>query len=300
DWDLFSIAGLSLLTTLSLSGNSLTDISLLYQLSSLVTLDVTSNKLCNVNNSSFDTFFDGATVTAGSETDFDQDSTFCDECSADSDSISPASNIVCRAIWTDVYRIDCAMYSYRDYSSTDALSCVGLTVGTTYTCLTDLESNSNIQCVNEDVKCLQYLILVSKDGSDFGICGELHQCSCNDGYRGDACEYIDYGSLGAFICAEIAAASGLVTLVSGTSLTCVDGEISVDELCNVSGLDLSTSGLTSIDGLSYATSLAELHLDTLSFDGEATSSLDLSELVGLPLTTLTLDNTNIVIDATIL
>ncbi|GKT20186.1 hypothetical protein ADUPG1_011689, partial [Aduncisulcus paluster] len=35
DWDLFSIAGLSLLTTLSLSGNSLTDISLLYQLSSL-------------------------------------------------------------------------------------------------------------------------------------------------------------------------------------------------------------------------------------------------------------------------
>ncbi|GKT15724.1 hypothetical protein ADUPG1_004105, partial [Aduncisulcus paluster] len=56
----------------------------------------------------------------------------------------------------------------------------------------------------------------------------------------------------------------------------------------------------SIDGLSYATSLAELHLDTLSFDGEATSSLDLSELVGLPLTTLTLDNTNILIDATIL
>ncbi|GKT28988.1 hypothetical protein ADUPG1_005111, partial [Aduncisulcus paluster] len=46
--------------------------------------------------------------------------------------------------------------------------------------------------------------------------------------------------------------------------------------------------------------MAELHLDTLSFDGEATSSLDLSELVGLPLTTLTLDNTNIVIDATIL
>ncbi|GKT29236.1 hypothetical protein ADUPG1_005205, partial [Aduncisulcus paluster] len=210
----------------------------------MVTLDVTSNKLCNVNNSSFDTFFDGATVTVGSETDFYQDSTFCDECSADSDSISPASNIVCREIWTDVYRIDCAMYSYRDYSSTDALSCVGLTVGTTYTCLTDLESNSNIQCVNEDDDTLAVVSGCVEDwygdscldecplhngeqcgGSDFGTCDSTtHTCSCLTGFEGDACEFYNYDSLETFICAQIAAASGLVTLVSGTSLTCVDGE----------------------------------------------------------------------------
>ncbi|GKT36864.1 hypothetical protein ADUPG1_009755, partial [Aduncisulcus paluster] len=71
DWDLFSLVGLSSLTTLLLSNNSLTDISLLYQLDSLVTLDVTDNKLCNVNNSAFDTFFSNATVTVGSDTDFD-------------------------------------------------------------------------------------------------------------------------------------------------------------------------------------------------------------------------------------
>ncbi|GKT33599.1 hypothetical protein ADUPG1_002550, partial [Aduncisulcus paluster] len=119
DWDLFSRVGLSSLTTLLLSNNSLTDISLLYQLDSLVTLDGTDNKLCNVNNSAFDTFFSNATVTVGSDTDFDQDSDFCGQCSVDYSSILPSSNIVCREIWTDVYRADCAMFSYRDYSSTD-------------------------------------------------------------------------------------------------------------------------------------------------------------------------------------
>ncbi|GKT18891.1 hypothetical protein ADUPG1_004280, partial [Aduncisulcus paluster] len=134
-----------------------------------------------------------------------------------------------------------------------------LTVGTTYTCLSDLESNSNIQCVNEDNDTLEVVSGCVEDwygdscndecplhngqqcgGSYYGICEvKTHICTCNDGYRGDACEFIDYGSLGGFICAQIDAASDLVTLVSGTSLTCIDGEISVDELCNIYGLDLS-------------------------------------------------------------
>ncbi|GKT30767.1 hypothetical protein ADUPG1_005630, partial [Aduncisulcus paluster] len=41
-------------------------------------------------------------------------------------------------------------------------------------------------------------------------------------------------------------------------------------------------------------------LDSLSFDAVAISSLNLSELSDLPLTLLTLDNTNIVLDATVL
>ncbi|GKT19232.1 hypothetical protein ADUPG1_004308, partial [Aduncisulcus paluster] len=146
-----------------------------------------------------------------------------------------------------------------------------------------LESNSNIQCVNEDNDTLEVVSDCVEDwygdscndecplhngqqcgGSDFGTCDSTtHTCSCLTGFEGDACEFYDYDSLETFICAQIDAASDLVTLVSGTSLTCIDGEISVDELCNIYGLDLSTSGLTSIEGLSYATNLAELHLDTL-------------------------------------
>ncbi|GKT20162.1 hypothetical protein ADUPG1_004383, partial [Aduncisulcus paluster] len=89
-------------------------------------------------------------------------------------------------------------------------------------------------------------------GSGYGTCdSSTHTCDCNLGYEGEACEFLNYDSLEAFICGELASESGLVTLHEGTSLTCTaEGDISVSELCNIATLDLSTSGLTSIAGLS--------------------------------------------------
>ncbi|GKT34780.1 hypothetical protein ADUPG1_002869, partial [Aduncisulcus paluster] len=136
----------------------------------------------------------------------------------------------------------------------------------------------------------------------YGTCdSSTHTCACNLGYEGDACEFLNYDSLEAFICGELASESGLVTLHEGTSLTCTaEGDISVSDLCNIATLDLSTSGLTSIAGLSSMCGLEELHLDDLEFASEATSSVYLSELSDLPLEILPIDNTNIVLNATVL
>ncbi|GKT31985.1 hypothetical protein ADUPG1_002155, partial [Aduncisulcus paluster] len=106
DLDLFDIASIATLTTLDVSANSLTDISLLFQLSELTSLDVSQNKLCGVTDEIFKPFFtlsDSITITTGNEptsTAIDQDDAYCGYCSGSTPSVDPSSNVVCKEVWS--------------------------------------------------------------------------------------------------------------------------------------------------------------------------------------------------------
>ncbi|GKT25216.1 Tubulin-specific chaperone E like protein, partial [Aduncisulcus paluster] len=211
DDDLFIISDLSQLTTLSLSENSLTDVSLLYQLrTTLTSLDVSSNSICGLTSVSFASYLPNLTTISVS----DQDTTICDECSDLAPSV--ANNYVCMKAWeyidgvngaVAVYRTDCAMFSYRDYNVTASLQCVSLVdTSPIPTCVSSLETDVNTQCIMEygsssvisgciedwygtdcDKSCP--VINSSVCGGTNGTCEEsTHTCSCSSSYLGDACE----------------------------------------------------------------------------------------------------------------
>ncbi|GKT15607.1 leucine-rich repeat domain-containing protein [Aduncisulcus paluster] len=328
DSALYSFRLIPSLSSLILTGNGLTDISLLYPLNSLETLDVEGNKLCNVSNQLISSMFssdNSVQVNVGVIEDdssvlFDQDEAYCDLCSSlENGSIIPyaPSNVVCRHIWDSYYRLDCSLFSYKDYSST-SLSCIRFDSesSTLPQCLDSSIENTNIQCsVDEENSsaiaevclegwygddCLSECPLfnsVACSGDAYGSCDtSTHECSCYDGYEGDICQYFDYDSIEEFICADL---SGLVreyvVLGEGSSIQCVYNEISIDQ--DVEGLislDLSSSNLSSIEGVGIFTGLTHLDLHGLTFSSEATSSIDLSELSSLvSLTYLDISETNI-------
>ncbi|GKT31061.1 hypothetical protein ADUPG1_001825, partial [Aduncisulcus paluster] len=147
------------------------DISLLFQLSELTSLDVSENKLCGVTDEIFTPFFtlsDIITITTGNEstsTAIDQDDAYCGYCSDSTPSVDPSSNVVGKEVWSGEYHTDCSIFSYRDYSnsgsnsgsgsvsssgSEEPLTCVnfGSEVDTSsLTCLSGIESNPNTQCI---------------------------------------------------------------------------------------------------------------------------------------------------------
>ncbi|GKT27929.1 hypothetical protein ADUPG1_000291, partial [Aduncisulcus paluster] len=120
------------LSTLSIRSNGLTDISLLFPISGLSSLDVRDNKLCNVSDTVYAALFPlspALSVNVGSSDSLiDQDSSYCAHCSEALSSMTPSDNVVCREVWTDEYQVECALFSYRDYnsSSSDPPTCVSL------------------------------------------------------------------------------------------------------------------------------------------------------------------------------
>ncbi|GKT18804.1 hypothetical protein ADUPG1_011380, partial [Aduncisulcus paluster] len=305
DEDMPYFAELSSIVELYLAWNLLTDISYLNCLSdTLSVLNVDNNSVCGISSSDFP-----ASTTfsyAG------QSTSICDQCSDDTGlsfypTPSVATNTVCKEVWDGMYRTDCAMFSYRDYSSTDALSCVGLTVGTTYTCLSDLESNSNIQCVNEDNGTLEVVSGCVEDwygdscndecplhngqqcgGSDFGTCDSTtHTCSCLTGLGGDACENIDNHTLSTFVCSNVDD-TDYVTLLDGYDSPCSGYTMIREDLVSISSLNLSSSYVTSLSGLQFATNLSSLDISNTSMS----LSSDLSDLSS-SLVQLTMDNAGI-------
>ncbi|GKT26930.1 hypothetical protein ADUPG1_013532, partial [Aduncisulcus paluster] len=96
------------LSTLSIRSNGLTDISLLFPISGLSSLDVRENKLCNVSDTVYAALFPlspALSVNVGSSASLiDQDSSYCAHCSDALSSMTPSDNVVCREVWTDEYQ----------------------------------------------------------------------------------------------------------------------------------------------------------------------------------------------------
>ncbi|GKT20669.1 hypothetical protein ADUPG1_004425, partial [Aduncisulcus paluster] len=177
------------------------------------------------------------------------------------------SNTVCKEVWSGVYRTECAMFSYRDYTASIP------------SCVSTLESNLNTQCVVSSAggsiqsDCIEKWYGTGCDKEcplqDSALCGTptygsckttSHECECIGGYEGSACQYFAYDSLENFICAELAEDStDNVTIADSESVTCVevDGqyELPVTDFQYIVGLDLSTSGLASLSGLEHASNL---------------------------------------------
>ncbi|GKT33725.1 hypothetical protein ADUPG1_002605, partial [Aduncisulcus paluster] len=126
DADTFHIYKLENLTTLSLQSNDLTDISLLFNLkATLTSLDVSSNKIWLTDG---DVLSYPTAITLAYS---DQDPAAHTSCEYSEDSsfyptANQPSNTVCKEVWSGVYRTECAMFSYRDYTVESTLTCVSL------------------------------------------------------------------------------------------------------------------------------------------------------------------------------
>ncbi|GKT31411.1 hypothetical protein ADUPG1_005872, partial [Aduncisulcus paluster] len=136
------------LTTLSLQSNDLTDISLLFNLkATLTSLDVSSNKIWLTDGDALS--YPTAITLAYS----DQDPAAHTSCAYSEDSsfyptANQPSNTVCKEVWSGVYRTECAMFSYRDYTVESTLTCVSLDDEASIpSCVSTRESNLNTQCV---------------------------------------------------------------------------------------------------------------------------------------------------------
>ncbi|GKT27627.1 hypothetical protein ADUPG1_013934, partial [Aduncisulcus paluster] len=281
----FSLAKISSINYLDLSNNEISDISLLFQLPDLFELDILNNKLCNVTNDTLVSFFSQSDIFIDVGNDsgdsFNQDEEYCLQCGGESESIVDLSSyIVCKEIWADTYSLDCALFSYKDSSSESDLNCIGLEVGTSYSCIDGIETNLNMQCFREnninDIitacvegwygdECLDECPLQGTEecgGSGYGTCdSSTHTCDCSvSGFHGDSCQYVTF--------ADSHILSTLCSLVDGHDSTCddlTDGDLTESDLAGITlpddeCLDLSSLDITDLSGLEYLTNIACIDL----------------------------------------
>ncbi|GKT16706.1 hypothetical protein ADUPG1_010971, partial [Aduncisulcus paluster] len=190
------------LSTLSIRSNGLTDISLLFPISGLSSLDVRDNKLCNVSDTVYAALFPlspALSVNVGSSDSLiDQDSSYCAHCSEALSSMTPSDNVVCREVWTDEYQVECALFSYRDYnsSSSDPPTCVSLDAS---------------QSVSSAPSCVDTLVTYpgSQCAVDEGMDAASVHSDCIEDWYGDDCEYHDVlipdANLRAAVCSALVA-----------------------------------------------------------------------------------------------
>ncbi|GKT17853.1 hypothetical protein ADUPG1_011189, partial [Aduncisulcus paluster] len=210
------------------------------------------------------------------------------------------------------WSVECNLYSYKvDNGDESSSSCVSyLDESDNYTppdtfpsCVNSSMDNVNVECCSIDgtetsciegwygdvTSCEHECAIITVD-DEISMCSEVyeygtcdtstHVCSCSDGYEGDICEYLAYDSLEEFICAN-RNDSSIVQVSEGASIECVRNELTPTEVLDIIGLDLSSSGLSDISGLRFATNLESLDLSGLSLDESKPASYLLMELSNL-------------------
>ncbi|GKT29769.1 hypothetical protein ADUPG1_014188, partial [Aduncisulcus paluster] len=329
DSDLFDICSLPNLTTLSLTDNELTDISLLFRLPALVSLDLLGNKLCSVNDTLFESSFElsgDITINVGNNTTDldDQDESFCANCDSLSDY---SSNFVCKELWDGEFSIDCALNSFRDLNY-DSLVCSLIVNASWPECLTDISSNHNVQCILEsdqsdlstncvsgwygedcDIECPLYNGEICNDSSKNDLCNiSTHECEC-DGteFYGNACQYVSIP--------DSSLLESLCSLVDENNSA--DCDLTVDNLYSLSSgsedcLNLSGQGISDLSGIELIGDITCIDLSDnpllsdisqlnylsqnlcdLNISGTNVSSLDQISNVTVSLTSIDISNTNI-------
>ncbi|GKT17460.1 hypothetical protein ADUPG1_011107, partial [Aduncisulcus paluster] len=211
------------------------------------------------------------------------------------------------------WSVECNLYSYKvDNGDESSSSCVSyLDESDNYTppdifpsCVKSSAFNTNSECCSIDgteTSCIEgwygdessceyecAIIVTADDVSSmcsevygYGTCDiSTHVCSCSEGYEGDICEYLAYDSLEEFICAN-SDDSSIVEVSEGASIECVGNELTLVEVLDIIGLDLSSSGLSDISGLRYVTNLVSLDLSGLPLDESKPASYLLMELSNL-------------------
>ncbi|GKT16461.1 hypothetical protein ADUPG1_010923, partial [Aduncisulcus paluster] len=189
----------------------------------------------------------------------------------------------------DTYLWRCECPDNNQYYDTDHFQCISdsrcdgctngscIKDGSVVSCVCDPDwygSNCDKLCPVDDLENIC---------SNNGYCDEsAGKCVCNDGFEGSICENLDVYPLEKYICVELSKGnSSNVTLEEGTTIDCTDYEIKSSELQYITALNLSSSGITNLDGLRFFTKLTELNVDNLEFSDDAISSYSLSEISNL-------------------
>ncbi|GKT33331.1 hypothetical protein ADUPG1_007277, partial [Aduncisulcus paluster] len=273
-----AIYGLTNLTTLNVSGCSLSDVSPLFYLSNLVTLDISSNLLCFGSDSPTELRDKFASTLSSFMYNFQSCPTECS--SAVSDVSMFGANKVCVETTpaSGVWSVVCSSNSYTEYSSATSFNC---------TTPTDSSTNCDGGCVyGEECRA-------SSPNSTTGYCATvvpdaaLHECLLSyipTSNRADA----------AFSVASMHHLDGSIdchnysTTISSATVP-VSDLTGLEHAVNISSLDLSSnSSISDVSPLSSLTSLEYLFLGSCQIN-----TWNLTNPNGYALKTLSIPSTTL-------
>ncbi|GKT31601.1 hypothetical protein ADUPG1_005998, partial [Aduncisulcus paluster] len=269
------------LTSLDLSNNSISDVSVLitsdlFLADTLTTLDISSNSICNIDN-----------VVSALQTKFTNLSSviYSDQSCHCSASVSSTDHQVCREVYSNRWAVECWNGYYLDKASGECVAaCSSGTVLDTST--TPDSCVSTTSAVDDAIRvqvCERHSNMISVlESGDASI-----TCGCAYGYHGDSCEYVDIpdSNLRSALCLS-------VVNPSAHDSSCDD--LTIADMATVTSV--SASIVDSFDGLQYAVDLTSLSISGTSSSSVSIGNTDLGYLP-LSLVELSLEDVNIEADS---
>ncbi|GKT24732.1 hypothetical protein ADUPG1_012828, partial [Aduncisulcus paluster] len=245
------------LTSLDLSNNSISDVSVLitsylFTIDTLVSLNISGNSICDIDNvvTTFQSYFTNSNFyVAGS----DQSTCPCSE----GVDVSFSSHKTCRQRSDGTYQVECWNGYYLDKE--------------TNSCVESVTSEDSIRCQVCERKAI-LVPIIDIGASDVS-------CGCTYGFHGDSCEYVDIpdSNLRSALCLA-------VTNPSAHDSSCDD--LTIADMDTVTSVSAST--VDSFEGLQHAVNLTSLSISGTSSSSVSIGNTDLAYLP-LSLTDLTLE-----------
>ncbi|GKT31770.1 hypothetical protein ADUPG1_006129, partial [Aduncisulcus paluster] len=278
------------LTSLDLSNNSISDVSVLITSSMfpddtdavLTTLDISDNNICDIEG-----------IVSQLQTEFPTLSTltYSDQTCHCSASVSSSDHQVCREVYPDQWAVECWNGYYLDKASGECLevctsgSELDTSIGTPpYSCTTatsDVNDSIRLQVCERHSNMMPVL----EEGASSITCG------CRSGFHGDSCEYVDIpdSNLRSAVCLAVVNPSAhdsscdVLTLsdmatVTSVSASIVDSFEGLQSAVNLTSLSISGTSSSSVSigntDLGYLPlSLVELSLEAVYLDADSDFSI---------------------------